>query len=102
MRVRILSEITSKPFQKQKQKQKQRPRVRHQARQEALLERRNLERGFQYQTLTNLNSVHVPRDCKTLKVAVELTDMYKRITTIVVGKGEHQIDGDFLEVLSVN
>jgi hypothetical protein len=55
---------------------------------------------FQYQTLNNLNSVHVPGDCKTLKVAVELTDMFKRITTIVLGKGEHQIVDDYLVISS--
>jgi hypothetical protein len=44
--------------------------------------------------------VRVPEDCKTLKEAVEWVHGYDRLTTIVVGKGEHQIDGNYLEVSS--
>ena len=53
---------------------------------------------IQYQTLNNLNSVHVPGDCKTLKEAVERVHKDVRLTTVVVGKGEHQIDGMYLEI----
>jgi len=44
--------------------------------------------------------VHVPVDCKTLKEAVERVHEDDRLTTIVVGKGEHKIDGDYLEIPS--
>jgi hypothetical protein len=42
----------------------------------------------------------VPVDCKTLKTAVGRVHEDDRLTTIVVGKGDHQIDGDYLEVAS--
>ena len=42
----------------------------------------------------------MPEDCKTLKEAVERVHGDDGLTTIVVGKGEHQIDGDYLEVAS--
>jgi hypothetical protein len=44
--------------------------------------------------------VRVPEDCKTLKEAVAWVHGYDRLTTIVVGKGEHQIDGEYLKILS--
>jgi hypothetical protein len=59
--------------------------------------------------------IHVPQDCKTLKDAVELVEWYtgrgkyhkyantfneKRFSKIVLGKGKHQIDLDFLEISS--
>jgi len=44
--------------------------------------------------------VRVPEHCKTLKEAVDRVHGDDRLTTIVVGKGEHQIDGDNLEVAS--
>ena len=44
--------------------------------------------------------VHVPEDCNTLKEAVERVHGDDRLTTIVLGKGKHQIDGHFLEVTS--
>ena len=43
--------------------------------------------------------VRVPEDC-TLEKAVERVHRDERLTTIVVGKGEHQIDGNYLEVSS--
>jgi ankyrin repeat protein len=42
----------------------------------------------------------VPADCKTLKEAVERVHEEDRLTTIVVGKGEHQIIGNFLKISS--
>jgi hypothetical protein len=42
----------------------------------------------------------VPEDCKTLKEAVGRVHGDDRLTTIVVGKGEHQIDGLYLRILS--
>jgi len=48
----------------------------------------------------------VPVDCNTLEEAVGRVHevwywhRYDRLTTIVVGKGEHQIDGDYLEIPS--
>jgi hypothetical protein len=42
----------------------------------------------------------VPVDCKTLKEAVERVKRDHRLTTIVVGKGEHQIDGKNLQIAS--
>jgi hypothetical protein len=42
----------------------------------------------------------VPVDCKTLKAAVGRVHGDDRLTTVVVGKGEHQIDGDKLEIAS--
>jgi hypothetical protein len=42
----------------------------------------------------------VPVDCNTLKAAVGRVHENDRLTTIVVGKGVHQIDGNYLEVAS--
>ena len=42
----------------------------------------------------------VPVDCKTLKEAVDRVHEEDRLTTIVVGKGEHQIDGNYLRIAS--
>ena len=42
----------------------------------------------------------VPVDCNTLKEAVGRVHEDDRLTTIVVGQGEHQIDGDYLEISS--
>jgi len=44
--------------------------------------------------------VRVPEDYKTLKEAVDRVHGDDRLTTIVVGKGEHQIDGEYLEISS--
>ena len=44
--------------------------------------------------------IHVPENCKTLKEAVERVHGDDGLTTIVVGAGEHQIDGIYLEVSS--
>ena len=41
----------------------------------------------------------VPVDCKTLKEAVGRVHGDDRLATIVVGKGEHQIDGNKLKIL---
>jgi len=61
------------------------------------------------------NGIRVPHDCKTLADAVELVEWNtgkgkyakysdtfkgKRFSTIVVGKGQHQIDGKYLEIPS--
>jgi len=46
------------------------------------------------------DGVRVPEDCKTLKEAVERVHGDDRLTTIVVGKGEHQIDGWYLWIFS--
>lgn len=48
----------------------------------------------------NPKPLYVPEDCATLEEAVRRVTHDPRITTIVVGKGEHQIDGDYLEILS--
>jgi hypothetical protein len=42
----------------------------------------------------------VPEDCKTLKEAVKRVENDSRITTIVLGKGEHHIDGFHVEIIS--
>ena len=47
---------------------------------------------------TDEGVVRVPEDCNTLKEAVDRVHGDDRLTTIVVGKGEHQIDGNYLEV----
>ena len=39
--------------------------------------------------------LRVPKDCSTLQEAVDRVRCGKRLTTIVLGKGEHQIDGDY-------
>jgi hypothetical protein len=44
--------------------------------------------------------VHVPEDCNTLKEAVERVHGDDRLTTIVVGEGEHQIDRNILIISS--
>jgi hypothetical protein len=46
------------------------------------------------------DGVRVPEDCATLKEAVGRVHGDDGLTTIVVGKGEHQIDGEYLEVAS--
>ena len=45
-------------------------------------------------------TVRVPGDWSTLKEAVERVHKDARLTTIIVGRGEHRIDGDYLEILS--
>jgi hypothetical protein len=42
----------------------------------------------------------VPVDCNTLQEAVDRMHGNDRLTTIVVGQGEHQIDGDYLAIPS--
>jgi hypothetical protein len=42
----------------------------------------------------------VPVDCNTLKAAVDRVHGDDRLTTIVVGTGDHQIDGSYLEISS--
>ena len=57
---------------------------------------------------TNQNKplpLYVPEDCKTLKEAVKRVKQDPRITTIVLGEGEHQIgehqiDGHYLKISS--
>ena len=46
------------------------------------------------------NSVRVPEDCTTLQEAVGRVHGDDWLTTIVLGQGEHQIDGDYLVVAS--
>jgi len=45
--------------------------------------------------------LYVPEDCKTLTEAVKRVEQDSRITTIILGKGAHQIDGDYLVISSV-
>jgi hypothetical protein len=45
-------------------------------------------------------TIRVPEDCNTVKEAVLKVHGDDCLTTIVVGKGEHQIDGDYLEISS--
>ena len=49
-------------------------------------------------TTVAATSIRVPEDCKTLKEAVERVHGDDGLTTIVVGKGEHRIDGDSLKI----
>ena len=44
--------------------------------------------------------VRVPEDCNTLEEAVKKVHDDNSLTTIVLGKGEHKIDGDYLLVYS--
>ena len=44
--------------------------------------------------------LYVPEDCKTLKEAVTRVAQEPRITTIVLGRGEHHIDGPYLYISS--
>ena len=44
--------------------------------------------------------LYVPEDCRTLTEAVKRVEQDQRITTIVLGKGGHQIDGGDLKVVS--
>ena len=46
--------------------------------------------------------VRVPEDYKTLKEAVKKVHEDSRLTTIVVGEGEHQIDGDLVIPSAMN
>ena len=41
--------------------------------------------------------IRVPEESNTFKEAVDRVHGDDRFTTIVLGKGEHQIDGDYLE-----
>ena len=49
---------------------------------------------------TGYGVVRVPEDCQTLKEAVTRVEQDQRITTIILGQGEHQIDGDYLRIFS--
>jgi hypothetical protein len=55
-----------------------------------------------------LHGVRVPQDCRTLKAAVKLVESDDRLTTIVVGKGEHVVavnedeDGDDRNALEIS
>jgi len=42
--------------------------------------------------------LHVPEDCRTLKEAVKRVGQDYRITTLVLGKGEHWIDNEDLQI----
>ena len=44
--------------------------------------------------------LYVPEDCRTLEEAVKRVQEDNRLTTIVLGKGEHQIDGEYLKISS--
>jgi len=52
------------------------------------------------ETKVEEDSVCVPKDCTTLLGAVDKVHGDDRLTTIVLGKGEHQIDGDYLVIHS--
>jgi hypothetical protein len=54
----------------------------------------------QIKTIKPEAEVHVPEDCNTLKEAVERVHGDDRLTTIVLGKGKHQIDGTYLMISS--
>jgi hypothetical protein len=45
-------------------------------------------------------TLFVPVNCKTLQEAVTKVHIDDRLTTIVVGKGKHQIDGKYLSIWS--
>jgi hypothetical protein len=47
-----------------------------------------------------IDTLFVPVDCNTLQEAVDRVHGDNRLTTIVVGKGEHQIDGNYLMIHS--
>jgi hypothetical protein len=47
-----------------------------------------------------IDTLFVPVDCNTLKEAVGRVHKNDRLTIIVLGKGEHQINGTYLEILS--
>ena len=49
---------------------------------------------------TGYGVVRVPEDCQTLKEAVTRVEQDQRITTIILGQGEHQIDGNYLQISS--
>ena len=49
---------------------------------------------------TKSNEVRVPEDCETLEEAVGRVSGDDRLTTIVVGEGEHQIDRNILIISS--
>jgi hypothetical protein len=42
--------------------------------------------------------LYVPEDCRTLNEAVQRVEQDPRITTIALGRGEHQVDGEYLEI----
>jgi len=44
--------------------------------------------------------VHIPEDCTTLEAAVKLVEKDGCLATIVLGKGEHIVDGNWLEISS--
>jgi len=54
----------------------------------------------QWQTANQLTPMplYVPEDCRTLKEAVKRVAHDQRITTIVLGKGAHSIDGKYLDI----
>jgi hypothetical protein len=59
-----------------------------------------LQAHWQTAHQNKLLPLYVPEDCKTLKEAVKRVIQDSRITTIVLGKGDHQIDGRYLEISS--
>jgi hypothetical protein len=58
------------------------------------------EAEFEAEMAAARGEVRVPQDCKTLKEAVERVYGDDGLITIVVGKGEHHIDGDYLQIAS--
>jgi hypothetical protein len=60
----------------------------------AALWKQDLETGRMAGTL------FVPKQCATLEDAVNRVDGDDRLTTIVLGTGKHQIDGNYLEISS--
>jgi hypothetical protein len=59
-----------------------------------------LQAHWQTANRTKPLPLYVPEDCKTLEEAVEKVKQDGRITTIVLGEGEHQIDGNHLKISS--
>jgi hypothetical protein len=49
---------------------------------------------------TAMDSVRVPEDCATLENAVRRVHGDRRLTTIILGEGEHRIDGNDVKISS--
>ena len=59
-----------------------------------------LQAHFQKAIRRKILPLRVPNDCRTLEEAVRRVKHDPRLTTIVMGKGEHPIQGRFLKLVS--
>jgi hypothetical protein len=64
------------------------------------VKRERKEKKAREARMMKTGQVRVPEDCSTLQEAVKTVHGDDRLTTIVLGQGEHQIDGEYLSIPS--